>query len=102
MKAAIYIRVSGKRQVDGFSLAAQERACRDYANARGWRVVEVYAEEGRTGRNDQRPQFQQLLADAHRKPRPFNVVIFHNLDRLFRNLRLQLNLKVELDKATVQ
>lgn len=102
MHVAIYLRVSSDEQLDGYSIAAQERACREYAEKQGWTVAGLYVEEGRSGRNDQRPELQRLLADAQAKPRRFKAVIFHNLDRLMRNLRLQLNLKAELDAAGVQ
>ena len=38
MLVAIYIRVSTEEQAeDGYSLAAQERICRAFAESRGWR-----------------------------------------------------------------
>ncbi len=37
--AAIYCRVSSIRQEDGYSLADQERGCREYAERQGYRVV---------------------------------------------------------------
>lgn len=39
MNAAIYCRVSHTRQEDGYSLADQERGCREYAAHKGYRVV---------------------------------------------------------------
>lgn len=44
MKAVIYARFSSDRQTED-SIAAQERACREYAAARGLDVVRVYADE---------------------------------------------------------
>ena len=64
--AAIYVRVSSKEQVEGYSLEAQLRACREYCAARGYTVVEVYS-EGRSAHTDnlaKRPQFARMLADA--------------------------------------
>ncbi|WP_129675822.1 recombinase family protein [Candidatus Chloroploca sp. Khr17] len=39
LSVAIYIRVSSEEQVEGYSLEAQLRACRAYAELRGWIVV---------------------------------------------------------------
>src|SRR5438094_525628 len=49
--AAIYVRVSSKEQVEGYSLDAQRRACRDLCAARGYTVVADYAVEGRDSSN---------------------------------------------------
>jgi hypothetical protein len=37
--AAIYVRVSSKEQVEGYSLDAQRRACRELCASRGYQVV---------------------------------------------------------------
>ena len=100
LRAAIYLRVSDPTQVDGYSLDAQERACRDYVAARGWAVVDIFRDEGISGRSDERPELQRLVALA--RNRHHQVVVVHNLDRLVRNLRLQLNLNAELDLARVR
>ncbi len=82
MRVAIYIRVSDPSQVDGYSLDAQERQCIEYCRSRGWIVVRVYREEGRSARYEairKRPLFQGLLEDATRVE--FDVVVVHTLDR---------------------
>ena len=50
--AAIYVRVSSKEQVEGYSLEAQLRACREFCAARGYTVVAEYADEGRSAHTD--------------------------------------------------
>ena len=63
MRAAIYARVSSEEQVDGYSLDAQLRACRKYAEDHEWTVAAEFVEEGRSGRTDdvnKRPQFKQI------------------------------------------
>ena len=100
LRTAIYLHVSDPTQVEGYSLDAQERACREYVAARGWAVVDIFRDEGISGRSDERPELQRLVALA--RNRHIQVVVVHNLDRLVRNLRLQLNLKAELDLAGVR
>ena len=100
MLIAIYCRVSTEEQAkEGYSLAAQERFCRDYAEKQGFSVAKVYIDDGYTGRNEHRPALQRLIADLNCLG--IQKVVFYDLDRFARNLRLQLNLKAELDARGV-
>lgn len=62
-RVAIYVRVSKAEQAEMYSPAAQERACRARSDSEGWVVYHVYT-DSLSGKNDQRPGFQQLVADA--------------------------------------
>lgn len=84
MKVAGYIRVSSEEQVDGYSLSAQEKAIYDFASLRGWQVVHIYREEGKSAKSDLRPQFQAMIKDA--KSGHFDVIAVHKLDRFSRSL----------------
>lgn len=84
MKAVGYIRVSTDEQVDGYSLSAQEKAIRDFASLRGWQVTYIYIEAGVSAKDDNRPQFQQMIEDA--KNGHFDVICVHKLDRFSRSL----------------
>ncbi|MFC1961056.1 recombinase family protein, partial [Chloroflexota bacterium] len=99
-KAAIYIRVSSPDQVENFSLEAQEQAARQYLDAHGWQLHQIYADEGISARTTKRPSYQLMLSDA--KLRQFDVVLVHKLDRLFRNLSNLLDCVQELDKRDVR
>lgn len=86
-RCAIYIRVStAKQRMDGWSLDAQRAALVKYAEAKGWKVVGVYADEGKTARKrlkDRREIFR-LLEDV--KAGLVDVILFKELDRWFRNV----------------
>jgi site-specific DNA recombinase len=85
--AVIYGRVSSQEQLSGFSLAAQLEACHQWAEKNGHKVVREYVEEGHSAfRNlDKREAFKELLSDAASKEHPFDLIIVHKLDRLFRD-----------------
>ena len=51
-RAVAYIRVSDLSQVEGHSLDAQERLFTDLCTARGWTLVKVYREEGKSAHTD--------------------------------------------------
>jgi len=90
MRIAIYIRVSTDEQAEeGFSLAAQERICRDYCTQRGWADPVVYVDDGYSGRTAKRPGFQQLLAEV--RAGRVQAVVIHRFNRLARNTRLLIN-----------
>lgn len=48
----MYLRVSGKGQVDGYGLDSQEADCRKWAKANGHRITEVCPDEGLSGTLD--------------------------------------------------
>jgi DNA invertase Pin-like site-specific DNA recombinase len=84
-RVALYIRVSTEEQAEeGWSVDAQERALREFCKAKGWEIVQVYKDEGKTGTNVNRPGFQAMLRDA--RDGKFEAIVVHKLDRFSRNL----------------
>ena len=83
-KACLYIRVSSKRQVDGYSLTTQENVCRKEAEKLGCEVIKVYREEGISGKNLQRPQFEELLQYVRDK-KDIHYLICYHTSRIARN-----------------
>ncbi len=87
LRVALYIRVSTEEQVrHGLSLEAQKEALVRYAKENGWKIVDIYADEGTTARKKltKRKEFQRLLQDI--QDDLIDVVIFIKLDRWFRNV----------------
>lgn len=85
--AAAYIRVSTDDQTE-FSPDAQRRALDRYAREHGYYLdpAHVYIDPGVTGRSTvKRPAFQQMIADAKKTPRPFEVILVHKFDRFARS-----------------
>ena len=86
MKAIGYVRVSTEDQVrEGVSLSAQREQVRSYCKARRWELVEVFGDEGISGKSMGRPGLLGALAalDEHRA----EVLIVTKLDRLSRKVR---------------
>lgn len=82
MTAAIYTRYSSDRQRDT-SLADQEAVCRRRADAEGWTIAQVYADAAISGSRTDRPQYQQMLADA--QAGAWSVLLVEDLSRLSRD-----------------
>lgn len=102
MKVALYIRVSTDEQVKyGYSLDAQENRLKEYAESKGYNVVKIYREEGKSARSNlkNRIALAQLLKDAELGL--FNRIIFWRLDRWFRNIKDYYKVQEQLDKFKV-
>jgi site-specific DNA recombinase len=100
--AAVYVRVSSKEQVEGYSLDAQRRTCNDFWAGRGYAVVAQYGDEGVSAHTDnlsRRPDFSRLMADA--EAGRFNVIVAHMMDRFARKLRVALECLERLRRARV-
>lgn len=83
MRAALYARYSaGPRQTDQ-SIEGQIRDCTAFCEQRGFTVVEVYADRHISGKTDERPEFQRLIADSKKKK--FDAVVVWKTDRFARN-----------------
>ena len=92
MRAVAYIRVSDEDQVNGFSLDVQRRTFHEFCAQKGWEVVGIYNEEGRSAWVEsitKRPTFREMLEASQADK--FDVVVTHTLDRFTRNLRVMLD-----------
>ena len=82
MRIAIYVRKS-KWTGRGESIENQILMCRDIEDSREAQIL-VYSDEGFSGKDTNRPEFQKMLEDM--KLRPFQYLVCYRLDRLGRNL----------------
>src|SRR5579872_1251338 len=85
----IYIRVSGKDQVNGDGPIRQEKACREYCEAHGLTVAQVFFERGVCGDVEtmDRPVFIEMMSCV--MSGDIETVIVEKLDRLSRHLITQ-------------
>lgn len=98
VKAVAYARFSSENQRDE-SIDAQIRAMKEYAERVGLPIIRFYIDKARSGTNDDRDEFQQMIADSGRKE--FQFVIVHKFDRFARNRRDSMGYRVELSKNGV-
>ena len=88
MRCALYARYSSDLQRES-SVEDQVRKCRAFADLKGWTLLDEYI------RTDQeisgaalagRSALESLLADAKRRPRPFDRILIDDTSRLARNV----------------
>lgn len=91
--AVIYTRISVDRE-DQQSIENQERECRAFCEAHGWRVVAVETDKGRSGFKDNGNAKRPALDRAMRMIRSHaaDVLVVWHIDRLGRNVRRLLEL----------
>jgi site-specific DNA recombinase len=101
-RAVGYFRVSSEEQVEGYSIAAQERAYRQYCEAHNYTSVAEYRDEGKSARTDhirRRPQFAQMLQDA--QTGLFDLIVVHKMDRFSRSMRVAVQAFEHLGQCNV-
>ena len=80
--AVVYARYSSHGQTEQ-SIEGQLAAAKLYAEKKGYTIAHEYCDRAKTGTNDNREAFQQMLADTAKHS--FGVVIVWKVDRFGRN-----------------
>ena len=80
--AVVYARYSSRNQQET-SIEGQIAAARQYADSKGYTIIREYCDRAKTGTNDNREAFQQMLTDCAKKQ--FSVIIVWKVDRFGRN-----------------
>ena len=102
MKAVIYARVSSECQDVDLSISAQLRALREYATKNGYFVVREFVDEAESGKTGDRPEFREMIAQARRSEKPFDIILVWKYSRFARNREDSILFKAVLRKAGVQ
>lgn len=104
--AVMYCRVSSKDQEkEGFSIPAQQKLLREYAEQRGFRVVEEFVDV-ETAKRAGRTSFTRMADWLRQNARTCRTVLVEKTDRLYRNVKdwVELdgmNLEIHLIKENV-
>lgn len=98
-KVAIYSRKS-KETDTGESIKNQIQMCKDYFYRKNDAFVfEVFQDEGFSGGNINRPEFQRMMLLA--KKREFDIIACYKIDRIGRNIIDFMNTFDELEKNNI-
>ncbi|MDF2791924.1 MAG: site-specific recombinase for integration and excision [Neobacillus sp.] len=85
MNCALYIRVSTTEQAEeGYSISAQKQRLSAYAQSQDWDIIGLYADEGISAKDMNRPDLQRMIQDI--KDGHIDVVLVYKLDRLTRSV----------------
>lgn len=100
--AALYIRVSSEEQVrHGYSLSSQRQRLNEYCKEKNYKIVDIYADEGKSARTKlkNRKELLRLIDDV--KEGKIDRIIFWRLDRWFRNISDYYKVQEILEKYNV-
>jgi site-specific DNA recombinase len=92
LRAAVYLRVSSENQAEKRTIANQAHDLPAIARRQGWKLAGDYTDEARSakaGMLEHRTGFARLVADMQKRPRPFDIVVVADLDRLTRSIDIQ-------------
>ncbi len=100
MHAAIYLRSSKDRS--DVSIDAQRRELQALAKEKGFSIVEEFSDAVESGKDDNRPGFQSLLAKLKHKERAWSVLMAMDTSRIARNQYLAHALHYECEKRNIK
>jgi len=84
-RAWAYIRVSTEQQADkGLPVEGQRVELQRYAKEHGMELTRIFVDEGFTGGNDHRENFQEMMSLAHKSPPPCDVILLWSWSRFSR------------------
>ena len=97
--AGIYVRVSTERQVqEGYSISAQKENLTNFAKGHDFKVYDIYADEGISGKNiEGRPDVKRLIKDIkdgkidvekHVRVIPYVVDVLHMVIDVKKEIKL--------------
>ena len=98
-RAVIYARYSSSNQTEQ-SIEGQTRVCKDYAERKGFTVIGEYIDRAISGRTDNRPDFQRMIADCSKNL--FDVIIVYKTDRFARNKYDSAIYKRQLKRCNIE
>ena len=90
-QVALYARVSTLNNQDP---EMQLVELREYADRRGWQIVDEFVDQGVSGCKESRPALNRLMSDACR--RRFDAILVWKIDRFGRSLKHLVNALAEL------
>ena len=83
IRVVMYVRVSSKEQVDGYSIGEQIERLEKYADAMEWDIVKTFVDPGYSGGNTDRPGLKEMIKEIEKGG--IDKVVVYKLDRLSRS-----------------
>ena len=104
MNVMIWARVSSREQTEGYSIAAQLRACREKAAKSGWAVLKEFTAAESAKRGADRLAFNEMFkwVKTNARREKIAAILSHKLDRVCRNIRDAVRLQELEDVCGVQ
>ena len=102
MKVALYARVSSEKQDVDLSISAQLKSLREYGARNGHEVIKEYVDEAESGKTTARPAFREMISDARRSQKPFDLILVWKYSRFARSREDSIVFKAMLRKNGIR
>lgn len=83
MRVVIYVRVSSREQVEGYSIGEQIERLNKYCDAMEWTITDTFVDPGYSGGDIDRPGLKAMIKTVETKE--VDKVVVYKLDRLSRS-----------------
>lgn len=101
--AVLYLRVSTEEQVDNYSLGTQEEICTNEAKRKGYEILRIYREEGKSAKTIKgRPVLLEMLEFCRLHRKTVDAVIVYRIDRISRQTLDFLNIRLKLSNYNIK
>ena len=88
LRAVCYCRAASVEQAKyGFGLVHQEKMLRAFCDLKGIDLIMMYGDEGHTGTDFNRPEFNKLASFVKNKSNNINLILTLKWDRFGRNIQ---------------
>lgn len=78
----VYVRAYNKESKNIFGAIEQEEAIRNFASKSGYNILEVFREEGESGKTFNRPAFQKMVEYIRSHPRKVKFLVVSDITRI--------------------
>ena len=86
LRVVIYLRVSSEEQAKhGFSIENQKKDCLKFAEQKGYHVVKIFVDDGKSAKDLNRPEAQDMISFCSKSKNNIDAIIVWRLDRISRN-----------------
>lgn len=94
--AVVYCRTANKQDTAG--IHDQEKLCRAYCKAHGYKVAAIFKDEAISGNSRERPALSDLMAYMQKSSKP-HVLVVKDMARIARDLSIGLEITEKLKNA---
>src|SRR5699024_10165145 len=81
MRVALYVRVSTKEQLEGYSIDEQLDKLKAYTKAKDYTIIDTFIDGGHSGATIERPAIKDMINNIKK----YEAILVHRLNRLSRS-----------------
>lgn len=80
-----YLRISSDEQKGNYSISQQKKACIEYAERNGYKIIKFFTDDGFSATADNRPDFLRMIDECEENKSKVQAILVYHTDRFARN-----------------